>query len=107
LFNYWVCVQGKDCCVCCDAELDEQGEQHGVYYLVGDAEYNIRRGPLLQHGLDHQLVLSFLLKVLDHTQLLQGLLLKVLVLVDRELLLCLLLQLGIDENFLFFLVWRN
>ena len=107
MFNHRVCVQGKDCCVCCDAELDEQGEQHGVYYLVGDAEDNIRRGSLLQHSLDHQLVLRLFLKVLDHAELLQGLLLKVLVLVDREFLLCLLLQFGIDENFLFFLVWRD
>ena len=45
--------------------------------------------------------------MLDHTELLQGLLLKVLVLVDRELLLCLLLEFGIDKNFLFFLVWRD
>jgi hypothetical protein len=61
----------------------------------------------MQHGLDHQLVLRLLLKVLDNAELLQGLLLKVLILVDRELLLCLLLELGIDENFLLFLVWRD
>lgn len=59
----------------------------------------------MQHGLDHQLVLRLLLKVLDNAELLQGLLLKVLILVDRELLLSLLLELGIDENFLLFLVW--
>jgi hypothetical protein len=61
----------------------------------------------MQHGLDHQLVLRLLLKVLDNAELLQALLLKVLILVDRELLLCLLLELGIDENFLLFLVWRD
>ena len=61
----------------------------------------------MQHCLDHQLILRLLLKVLDYTELLQGLLLKVLILVDRELLLCLLLELGIDKNFLFFLVWRD
>jgi hypothetical protein len=61
----------------------------------------------MQHGLDHQLVLRLLLKVLDHSELLQGLLLKVLVLVDRELLLSLLLELRIDENFFFLLVWRE
>ena len=61
----------------------------------------------MQHGLDHKLVLRLLLKVLDHAELLQGLLLKVLVLVDRELLLSLLLELGIDENFFFLLVWRE
>ena len=44
----------------------------------------------MQDCLDHQLVLRLLFKVLDHSELLQGLLLKVLILVDCELLLSLL-----------------
>jgi hypothetical protein len=43
----------------------------------------------------------------DHTELLQALLLKVLYLFDKEILLSLSLELGIYENNLLFLVWRD